>query len=141
MISDDDNDAQMIFGDLGCLKLPDICLTAEEKPWKNLTQETCPDRGSNPGTLHDRHACWRLAHSGGLSLPLAFYFSQRVKYCLSKKSYKLYNWQETMGGKKERRQIIGNILITVICIYHCDNGRLQYVPLTKKWLELLQNND
>ena len=40
----DDNDGQMIFGDPGGLKLPDICLTDEEKPWKNLTMETCPDR-------------------------------------------------------------------------------------------------
>ena len=29
------------------LKLPDILLTGEEKPRKNLTQETYPDRGSN----------------------------------------------------------------------------------------------
>ena len=43
-MSMDDNDGQMIFGDLGGLKLPDICLTGEEKPRKNLTQETCPDR-------------------------------------------------------------------------------------------------
>ena len=89
MNDDDDNDSQMIFGDLGGLKLPnifligeenpkktsprklvptgdrtqarcmtgahDICLTGEEKPRKNLTQETCPDRGSNPGPLRDRH--------------------------------------------------------------------------------------
>ena len=32
MINDDDNDGQMIFGDLGALKLPDICLTGEENP-------------------------------------------------------------------------------------------------------------
>ena len=38
----------MIFGDLGGLKFPDICFTGEEKPRKNLTQETCLDRGSNP---------------------------------------------------------------------------------------------
>ena len=44
MMSDDDNDGQMIFGDLVGLKLPDIHLTGEEKPRKNLTQETCPDR-------------------------------------------------------------------------------------------------
>ena len=50
----------MIFGDLGGLKLPDICLTGEENPRKNLTQETCPDRGSNPGPLRDRRACYRL---------------------------------------------------------------------------------
>ena len=57
----DDNGGQIIFGDL---KLPDMCLTGEEKPRKNLTQETCPDWGSNPGLLRDRLACYRLSHSG-----------------------------------------------------------------------------
>ena len=60
-----DDDGQMIFRDLGGLKLLNICLTGEEKPQKNLTQETCPNWGSNPGPLHDRHACYHLAHSGG----------------------------------------------------------------------------
>ena len=64
-MSMDDNDGQMIFGDHGSLKLPDICLTGEEKPRKNLTQETCPDRGSNPGPLRDKRACCHLLHSGG----------------------------------------------------------------------------
>ena len=50
----DNYDGQMIFGDLVGLKLPDIRLTGEEKPRKNLTQETCPDRGSNPGPLRDK---------------------------------------------------------------------------------------
>ena len=53
MIMDDDDDGQMIFGDLVGLKLPDICLTGEENPRKNLTHETCTDRGSNPGPLRD----------------------------------------------------------------------------------------
>ena len=61
----DDNDGQMIFGDLGGLKFPDICLTGEEKNPKNLTQETCPYRGSNPGPLRDKRACYLLVHSGG----------------------------------------------------------------------------
>ena len=64
-MSMDDNDGQMVFGDLGGLKLPDICLTGEEKPRKNFTQETCPDRGSNPGPLRDKRACYHLLHSGG----------------------------------------------------------------------------
>ena len=59
---------QMIFGDLVGLKLPDICLTGEEKPRKNLTQETCPDRGSNPGPLRDSRACYCLFHSGGFNI-------------------------------------------------------------------------
>ena len=64
----DDNDDQMIFGDLGGLKLPDICLTVEEKPRKNLTQETCPDRGSNPFTIFNKlksRGNTRDSHSGG----------------------------------------------------------------------------
>ena len=61
----DEYDGQMIFGDLVGLKLPDIRLTGEEKPLKNLTQETCPDQGSNLGPLRDKHACYHLFHSGG----------------------------------------------------------------------------
>ena len=34
----DDDDGQMVFGDLGGLKFPDISLTGEEKPRKNLTR-------------------------------------------------------------------------------------------------------
>ena len=37
-IWNDDYDGQMIFGDLGGLKFPEIYLTGEEKPRKNLTQ-------------------------------------------------------------------------------------------------------
>ena len=66
VMNDDDNDGQMILWDLGGLKLHDICLTGEEKPRKNLTQETCPDRGSNPGPLRVRRECYHLSHSGEL---------------------------------------------------------------------------
>ena len=59
----DDYDGQMIFVGLVGLKLPDIRLTGEEKPRKNLTQETCPDRGSTPGPLRDKRACYHLFHS------------------------------------------------------------------------------
>ena len=45
-----------------------ICLTGEKIPRKNLTQETCPDRGSNPGPRRDRRACYRLPQSGRLWL-------------------------------------------------------------------------
>ena len=62
-----DYDGHLIFGDLVGLKHPGICLTGEEKPRKNLTQETYPFRGSNPGTLRERRACYRLIHNGGLA--------------------------------------------------------------------------
>ena len=41
MMSDDD-DGQMIFGDLGGLQLPDTCLTGEEKPRTNLSRKLVP---------------------------------------------------------------------------------------------------
>ena len=37
MIIDDDNDGQMIFGDIGGLELPDSCLTGEEKTRKKTS--------------------------------------------------------------------------------------------------------
>ena len=60
----------MIFGDLVGLKFPDICFTGEQKPEINLTQETCPDRGSNLDPLRDRRAFYRLFHNGGLIINL-----------------------------------------------------------------------
>ena len=30
----------------------------------NFTQETCPDRGLNPGPLRGRRACYHMHHSG-----------------------------------------------------------------------------
>ena len=55
----------MIFGDLVGLKLPDIFLTGEKKPLMNLSQETCPGPGSNPGTVRDKRACYFLLHNSG----------------------------------------------------------------------------
>ena len=78
-----DHDGQMIFGDLVSLKLCDICLTGEEKPRKNLNQETCPDRGSNPDPLRDRRACYRLLHSGGLSTTKNILSSHTISALLS----------------------------------------------------------
>ena len=62
----DDYDGQMIFGDLVGLKLPDIRLTGEEKPRKNLTQELIPtgDR-TRARCVASAHAT-TLLHSGGL---------------------------------------------------------------------------
>ena len=65
-IWNDDDGRQMTFGDLVGLTFPDICLTSEENPGKNLTQETCLDRGSNPGPLQDKRARYHFLHSGGL---------------------------------------------------------------------------
>ena len=42
---------------------------------KNLTQEPCPDRGSNPGPLRDKRACYHLLHSGGLLVLIKLEFS------------------------------------------------------------------
>ena len=42
MMIDDDTDGQMIFGDLGGLKLLDICLTGEEKHRKTSHRKLVP---------------------------------------------------------------------------------------------------
>ena len=63
----DDDDGQMIFGDLGGLKFPDICLIGEEKPRKNLTQETCPDRDRT------RARCVTSAHATTCSTAVDIY--------------------------------------------------------------------
>ena len=63
----DDYNGQMILGNVESLTFPEICLAGEEKPPKYLAQETCPDRGSNLGSLRGRRACYRLLHSGGLN--------------------------------------------------------------------------
>ena len=56
----------MIFGDLGGLKFPDICLTGEEKPRKKPHPVNLSRPGSNPGPLRDKRAYYHLLHSGGL---------------------------------------------------------------------------
>ena len=66
--------AKLYSGNYGSLKLPGICHTGEEKLRKNLTQETSPDRRSNPGPLRDRCACYRLFVSGGPLMDLRNYF-------------------------------------------------------------------
>ena len=48
-IMNDDNDGQMIFGDLGGLKLPDICLTGEEKPRRKPHPGNLSRPGIEPG--------------------------------------------------------------------------------------------
>ena len=58
MMSGDDNDGQMVFGDLAGLKLPDICLTGEEKPGK----KPHPGNLSRPG-IELGPACVTGAHA------------------------------------------------------------------------------
>ena len=54
---------------------------------KKPPQETCPDRGSNPGPLRDKRACYHLLHSRGLILVFPVYMSWLV-YCRNRKP----NW-------------------------------------------------
>ena len=58
-----DNDGQMIFGDLGGLKLPDICLTGEEKPRKNSPRKLVPtgDRTRARSVTSAHAAAWPTA--------------------------------------------------------------------------------
>ena len=57
----DDFDDQMIAGDECRLNFLTLVMQLRKKSQpRNL-----PDRGSNPGPLHERRACCHLAHSGG----------------------------------------------------------------------------
>ena len=67
-----------IRGPWGGLKFPDICLTGEEKPRKNRTQEICPDRGSNPGPLRDKRACYHLLHSSWQNYYYYYYTTYNI---------------------------------------------------------------
>ena len=79
------------------LKVPDICLTGEEKFRKNLTQNTCPNRGSNPCPVRDRRACYCLLHSGGLGkLHYRDKISLSIKpffFCVQPWCYYIYSLQ------------------------------------------------
>ena len=57
--------AKWYSGTLGAESFLTFVLQVRKNPKKNFTQETCPDRGSNPGLLRDKHACYYLLHSGG----------------------------------------------------------------------------
>ena len=49
MMSDDGNDGQMIFGDLGAYVFLTLVLRLRKNPGKNFNQENLPDQGENPG--------------------------------------------------------------------------------------------
>ena len=69
------------------LKHPDICLTGEENPPKSLTQETCPNRGSNPSPQPDRRACYRLLLSGGPGMLVRNKTIFRIYICMWDRGY------------------------------------------------------
>ena len=52
------------------LSFPDICLTVEEKPQKNLNLENGPDRVSKPGPLSERQRCYPRPQRRSLSLQM-----------------------------------------------------------------------
>ena len=55
----DDNDGQMILGDLGGLKLRDICLTGEKKKTKKPHPGNLPRPGIEPRPVTGAHATAR----------------------------------------------------------------------------------
>ena len=57
-------------------------------PKKNLTQETCPDRESNPGPLHDKRACYHLLHRGG-SVYVPIILNQQTLCYKSQNKYRI----------------------------------------------------
>ena len=64
----DDYDGQMIFGDLVGLKLPDICLTGEEKPRKKTSPRKLVPTGERT-----RARCVTSAHATTCSTAVDFH--------------------------------------------------------------------
>ena len=87
----------MIFGNLGGLKLPDICLTGEEKPQKNLTQETCRTRAR----------CVTSAHATTCSTAVDFFLIMIVTDLVGRtreqerQSWMLGNFTFTLPGSRK----------------------------------------
>ena len=77
LIWNDDYDGQMIFGDLGGLKFPDICLTGEEKPRKTSPRKPVPtwDR-TRARCVTSAHAttCSTAVTSAHVNWPISFKF-------------------------------------------------------------------
>ena len=74
--------AKWYSGTLGAHSFLTFVLQVRKNPERNLTQETCPDWGSNPGLLHDRRACCCLAHEGWRWKPMlahSLLFSKSTK--------------------------------------------------------------
>ena len=69
-----DNDGQMIFGDLGGLKLPDICLKGEENPEKTSPRKLARTRDRT------RARCVTDAHATTWSTAVDFTVNQENKH-------------------------------------------------------------
>ena len=89
----------MITGTLWAKSFPTFVLQVRKNPEKNLTQETCPGRGSNPGPLRDRRTCYHLLHSGGHVIihlrkfyhPVSFPTNWKLRHIIRKTiNYRLY---------------------------------------------------
>ena len=93
MMSHDDNDGQIIFGELGGPKLPDIRLTGEEKPRKKPHPGNLSRPGIEPGP-----AAWQER-----MLPLA---PQRWTLPLVM----------TVGGKLCENQINNKVIMMLVMI-------------------------
>ena len=74
----DDYDGQMIFGELGGLKVSDICLTGEEKPRKTSSRKTVPTG------IRIRARCVAGAHPTACPTPMDDLF-RSFKVCLDAK--------------------------------------------------------
>ena len=83
----DDNDGQMIFGDHGDLKLPDICLTGEEKTRKKTSPRKLVPTGDRT-----RARCVKGAHATAWPTavdPIFYYTERSVQHWTANKGFVL----------------------------------------------------
>ena len=126
----DDYDGQMIFGDLVCQKLPDIRLTGEENPRKNLTLETCPNRESNPGLLRGKEACYHLVPGS-----LAANTTLCHKLCLLRSIYDIHRSCFMLALEHVESNVNANGLLYLPCL--CERLHNTYTVIETKRCTLL----
>ena len=97
-VMNDDNDGQMILGDLRGLKLPDIYLTGEEIPWKIPH----PGNLSRPG-LEPKPAAWQAC----MLLP-------GPQQCTDAIEKSVYLFHEHYSWKCSREDTMRNVLLWLL---------------------------
>ncbi|PSN40309.1 hypothetical protein C0J52_18618 [Blattella germanica] len=114
---EDDHDGQMMSGDRLGLKFPDICLMGEEKPQKNLTQETCPDRESNPGPLRERRI-------NGTLITNRNEIQKEIKHRLNSGNACYYALQRLLPSQLLTKLKIYKTVILPVILYGCETWTL-----------------
>ena len=106
----------MISRDGRGLRFPDICLTVEKKPQKNIHQENWPNWGSNPGPLSERQRCYPLTTAVVFSyvnmfIHLEYSSVSIMKYSLEQRVFIYDNFVKYKSWRTSCQEIVTNDIV------------------------------